>query len=36
MNRNLNIARNLGYASVPDGVLLKAAELDEFTRRSGS
>ena len=30
MTKNLNIARNLGYASVPDGVLVKAADLDEF------
>jgi ribonuclease J len=30
MNRNLNIARNLGYATVPDDVLVKARRLDEF------
>jgi ribonuclease J len=30
MNRNLNIARNLGYATVPDDILVKARRLDEF------
>jgi ribonuclease J len=30
MTKNLNIARNLGYATVPDGVLVKAADLAEF------
>ena len=30
MTKNLNIARNLGYASVPEGVLVKASDLDEF------
>ena len=30
MNRNLNIARNLGYATVPDDLLVKARRLDEF------
>ncbi len=30
MTKNLNIARNLGYASVPDGALVKAADLAEF------
>ena len=30
MNRNLNIARNLGYADVPDDVLVKPRRLDEF------
>jgi ribonuclease J len=30
MTKNLNIARNLGYASVPDGVLVKPADLEEF------
>jgi ribonuclease J len=30
MTKNLNIARNLGYASVPDGVLVKASDLDDF------
>jgi ribonuclease J len=30
MNRNLNIARNLGYADVPDGLIVKARRLDEF------
>ncbi len=30
MTRNLNIARNLGYASVPDGILRKPAEIAEL------
>jgi ribonuclease J len=30
MNRNLNIARNLGYATAPDDLLVKARRLDEF------
>jgi ribonuclease J len=30
MNRNLNIARNLGYATIPDDLLVKARRLDEF------
>jgi ribonuclease J len=30
MNRNLNIARNLGYATVPDDLLVKPRRLDEF------
>jgi ribonuclease J len=30
MVKNLNIARNLGYASVPEGVLVKPAELEEL------
>jgi len=30
MNRNLNIARNLGYATVPDDLLVKARRLEEF------
>jgi len=30
MRKNVNIARNLGYMSVPDGVLIRPAELDEF------
>ncbi|MGN6379118.1 MAG: ribonuclease J [Gaiellales bacterium] len=30
MNRNLNIARNLGYAEVPEDVLVKPRRLDEF------
>jgi ribonuclease J len=29
MRKNINIARNLGYASVPDDVLIKPAELDD-------
>ena len=30
MRKNINIARNLGYADVPDGTLIKAADLDEY------
>ncbi|HLK43288.1 MAG TPA: ribonuclease J [Thermoleophilia bacterium] len=30
MSRNLNIARNLGYAEVPDDVLIKPRRLEEF------
>jgi ribonuclease J len=30
MVKNLNIARNLGYADVPDGVLVKPQELDDL------
>ncbi len=30
MNRNFNIARNLGYAEVPDDVIIKPRRLDEF------
>ncbi|MEX0673482.1 MAG: ribonuclease J, partial [Gaiellaceae bacterium] len=30
MRKNINIARNLGYASVPDDVLIKPAELDDY------
>ena len=30
MTRNLNIARNLGYATVPDDLLVKPRRLDEF------
>jgi ribonuclease J len=30
MNRNFNIARNLGYADVPDDVIIKPRRLDEF------
>ncbi len=30
MVKNLNIARNLGYADVPDGLLIKPQELDEL------
>jgi ribonuclease J len=29
MRKNLNIARNLGYIDVPDGVLIKPPELEE-------
>jgi ribonuclease J len=30
MRKNLNIARNLGYISVPDGTLIRPSEIDEF------
>ncbi len=30
MNRNLNIARNLGYVQVPEDVIIKPKRLDEF------
>jgi ribonuclease J len=30
MRKNANIARNLGYMEVPDGVLVRPAELDEY------
>src|SRR5207244_689856 len=30
MRKNVNIARNLGYMDVPDGVLLKPEELAEL------
>ena len=30
MRKNINIARNLGYAEVPDGVLLRPHELQEL------
>jgi ribonuclease J len=30
MSRNLNIARNLGYADVPDDLIVKPRRLDEF------
>src|SRR5438034_6046543 len=30
MRKNINIARNLGYVSVPDGTLIRPSELDEF------
>jgi ribonuclease J len=30
MTKNLNIARNLGYASVPDGILVKPADLADL------
>jgi ribonuclease J len=30
MRKNLNIARNLGYMEVPEGVLIRPAELDDF------
>jgi ribonuclease J len=30
MRKNINIARNLGYVSVPEGTLIRPSELDEF------
>jgi ribonuclease J len=30
MRKNLNIARNLGYIDVPEGTLIKPADLDEY------
>jgi ribonuclease J len=30
MRKNLNIARNLGYIEVPDGVLIRPPELEEY------
>jgi ribonuclease J len=30
MRKNMNIARNLGYVTVPDGVLIRPAELDDY------
>jgi ribonuclease J len=30
MRKNINIARNLGYMDVPEGVLIKPAELDDY------
>ena len=30
MNRNLNIARNLGYPEVPEDVIVRPRRLDEF------
>ncbi len=30
MRKNVNIARNLGYLEIPDGVLLKPDELSEY------
>jgi ribonuclease J len=30
MRKNLNIARNLGYMEVPDGVLIRPPELEEY------
>jgi ribonuclease J len=30
MRKNLNIARNLGYIEVPDGTIIKPADLDEY------
>src|SRR5215470_10774910 len=32
MRKNVNIARNLGYISVPDGTLIRPNELDEYDR----
>jgi ribonuclease J len=30
MRKNMNIARNLGYVNVPDGVLIRPAELEDY------
>src|SRR5215211_698894 len=30
MRKNINIARTLGYANVPDGTMIRPAELDEY------
>jgi ribonuclease J len=30
MRKNLNIARNLGYVQVPDDVIIRASELDDY------
>src|SRR3954454_4842682 len=30
MRKNINIARTLGYANVPDGTLIRPAELDDY------
>ena len=30
MRKNMNISRSLGYAEVPDGTLIKPAELDDY------
>jgi ribonuclease J len=30
LRKNINIARNLGYVDVPEGTLIKPAELDDF------
>ncbi|MEX2211981.1 MAG: ribonuclease J [Gaiellaceae bacterium] len=32
MRKNMNIARGLGYADVPDGMLIKPGELDDYDR----
>jgi ribonuclease J len=32
MRKNLNIARNLEYAHVPEGVLIRPVELDDYAR----
>ena len=32
MRKNINIARNLGYASVPEDALIRPAELDDYPR----
>ncbi|MGH3102514.1 MAG: ribonuclease J [Gaiellaceae bacterium] len=32
MRKNLNIARSLGYMEVPDGVLIRPVELDDYRR----
>ena len=36
MRKNINIARNLGYVEVPDGVLIRPNELDEYQPRPGA
>jgi ribonuclease J len=30
MRKNMNISRNLGYVDVPDGVLIKPTEIDDY------
>ncbi len=30
MQKNVNIARNLGYLDVPDGAMIKLAEIDDY------
>ena len=30
MVKNVNIARNLGYLDVPDGAMIKLAEIDDY------
>jgi ribonuclease J len=32
MRKNINIARNLGYVDVPEGTLIKPADLEEYRR----
>ena len=36
MIKNLNISRNLGYADVPDGVLVEAEQTSTSSRRTSS